>query len=328
MSNDKSILKRRKIQDRAILKTAKHVLKIESDAVAALSKRLGADFPKIVHALRDGKERLIVTGMGKSGLIGQKIAASMSSVGLTAIYMHAAEAIHGDLGLISKNDIIINCIGKIKPFINENNLNQIEAAIKVNSMFPLLLSKMIKIKNVKIYQIATDCVFSGSDGNYNEMSKHDALDVYGKSKSLGEVNIKNFFNIRASIIGKELDTKNSLVEWFLSNEKKEKIFGFKDHLWNGVTTSVFSQILYTIINEKINIPNNFHLVPKDKVSKYKLMQFLKNYYGFKDLKIIRKNSNNKINRVLETSHKLVNNEIWLKTKYKKKLSIKEIISTL
>ena len=229
---------------------------------------------------------------------------------------------------ISKNDIIINCIGKIKPFINESNLNQIEAAIKVNSMFPLLLSKMIKIKNVKIYQIATDCVFSGSDGNYNEMSKHDALDVYGKSKSLGEVNIKNFFNIRASIIGKELDTKNSLVEWFLSNEKKEKIFGFKDHLWNGVTTSVFSQILYTIINEKINIPNNFHLVPKDKVSKYKLMQFLKNYYGFKDLKIIRKNSNNKINRVLETSHKLVNNEIWLKTKYKKKLSIKEIISTL
>ena len=229
---------------------------------------------------------------------------------------------------ISKNDIIINCIGKIKPFINENNLNQIEAAIKVNSMFPLLLSKMIKIKNVKIYQIATDCVFSGSDGNYSEMSKHDALDVYGKSKSLGEVNIKNFFNIRASIIGKELDTKNSLVEWFLSNEKKEKIFGFKDHLWNGVSTSVFSQILYTIINEKINIPNNFHLVPKDKVSKYKLMQFLKNYYGFKDLKIIRKNSNNKINRVLETSHKLVNNEIWLKTKYKKKLSIKEIISTL
>ena len=229
---------------------------------------------------------------------------------------------------ISKNDIIINCIGKIKPFINENNLNQIEAAIKVNSMFPLLLSKMIKIKNVKIYQIATDYVFSGSDGNYNEMSKHDALDVYGKSKSLGEVNIKNFFNIRVSIIGKELDTKNSLVEWFLSNEKKEKIFGFKDHLWNGVSTSVFSQILYTIINEKINIPNNFHLVPKDKVSKYKLMQFLKNYYGFKDLKIIRKNSNNKINRVLETSHKLVNNEIWLKTKYKKKLSIKEIISTL
>lgn len=229
---------------------------------------------------------------------------------------------------ISKNDIIINCIGKIKPFINENDLSQIEKAIKVNSQFPILLSKMIKIKNVKIYQIATDCVFSGLDGNYNEISDHDALDVYGKTKSLGEVNIKNFFNIRASIIGKELNTKNSLIEWFLSNEKKEKIFGFKDHLWNGVTTSVFAQILYTIINKKINIPNNFHLIPKDKVNKFELMQLLKKHYGFNHLKIIKKNSNQIINRVLKTNHKFLNDKIWSKTKYKKKLSIEEIISTL
>ena len=229
---------------------------------------------------------------------------------------------------ISKKDIIINCIGKIKPFINENDLSQIEKAIKVNSQFPILLSKMIKIKNVKIYQIATDCVFSGLDGNYNEISDHDALDVYGKTKSLGEVNIKNFFNIRASIIGKELNTKNSLIEWFLSNEKKEKIFGFKDHLWNGVTTSVFAQILYTIINKKINIPNNFHLIPKDKVNKFELMQLLKKHYGFNHLKIIKKNSNQIINRVLKTNHKFLNDKIWSKTKYKKKLSIEEIISTL
>jgi len=107
MINDKSILKSREIQDRTLLKTAKRVLKIESDSVAALARRLGADFPKTVHALSDGKGRLIITGMGKSGLIGQKIAATMSSVGLPTIYMHAAEAIHGDLGLISQNDTII-----------------------------------------------------------------------------------------------------------------------------------------------------------------------------------------------------------------------------
>jgi dTDP-4-dehydrorhamnose reductase len=229
---------------------------------------------------------------------------------------------------ISNKDVIINCIGKIKPFINENDLNQIQTAINVNSLFPIELSKIIKNKKNKIYQIATDCVYSGESGNYNEMSKHDALDVYGKTKSLGEVNQKNFFNIRVSIIGKELNTNNSLVEWFLSNEKKEKIFGFKDHLWNGVTTSVFAQILYTIIDKKIKIPNNFHLVPKDKVNKYELMYYLKKHYGFKNLNIIKKNSNMTINRVLETSHKLVNDKIWLKTKYKKKLSIKEIVSTL
>ena len=107
MAKDKSILKRREIQDRAILKTAKRVLKIESDAVASLAKRLGPSFLNSVHALGDENSRLIITGMGKSGLIGQKIAATMSSVGLSAVYMHAAEAIHGDLGLISKKDIII-----------------------------------------------------------------------------------------------------------------------------------------------------------------------------------------------------------------------------
>ena len=107
MANDKSILKSREIQDRALLKTAKRVLKVESDAVASLARRIGTDFSKTVHALSDGNGRLIITGMGKSGLIGQKIAATMSSVGLSTVYMHAAEAIHGDLGLISKNETII-----------------------------------------------------------------------------------------------------------------------------------------------------------------------------------------------------------------------------
>lgn len=99
--------KNKKTQDRVLLNTAKRVLKIESAAVAALANRLGADFPGVVHALSNRKGRLIITGMGKSGLIGQKIAATMSSVGLSTVYMHAAEAIHGDLGLISQNDTII-----------------------------------------------------------------------------------------------------------------------------------------------------------------------------------------------------------------------------
>ncbi len=107
MSVSKNKSKNKTAQNRALLKTAKRVLKIESDAVAALANRLGADFPNVVNALSDRKGRLIITGMGKSGLIGQKIAATMSSVGLPAVFMHAAEAIHGDLGLIAHNDIII-----------------------------------------------------------------------------------------------------------------------------------------------------------------------------------------------------------------------------
>ena len=89
-----------------------------------------------------------------------------------------------------------------------------------------------------------------------------------------------------------------------------------------------SNILLTILNKKIDIPNKLHIVPNDKVNKYILLNYLKKYYNFKDLKIIKKNSNMTINRVLQTSYKNINNKIWLKTKYKKKLSIYEIVSTL
>ena len=113
-----------------------------------------------------------------------------------------------------------------------------------------------------------------------------------------------------------MNTKNSLVEWFISNKNSYKIFGFKDHLWNGVSTNVFVNIILTILDKKINIPNKLHIVPNDKVNKYILLNYLKKYYNFKDLKII-KNSNMTINRVLQTSYKNINNKICLKTKYKK-----------
>lgn len=229
---------------------------------------------------------------------------------------------------ISYNDIIINCIGKIKPYISENNRDQIYAAIKVNSIFPLELSNHINFNKNKLYQIATDCVFDGRTGNYDETSKHNALDVYGKTKSLGEVENVNFYNIRVSIIGKELKTKNSLVEWFLSNENNKKIFGFKDHLWNGVTTNVFAHILYTIISKNIKIPNKFHLVPNNKVNKFVLLNYLKKYYDFEELKILKVKSKMSINRVLKTKYQTLNKKIWLKSKYKKILTIREIVNTL
>ena len=232
------------------------------------------------------------------------------------------------LKIISQNDIIINCTGKIKPFINDNIQAQINSALKVNSLFPMQLSKIIKKKNIKIYQIATDCVFDGNKGNYNEISDHNPKDVYGKTKSLGEIKEKGFFNIRVSIIGKELDTNNSLVEWFLSNRNKKNVFGFSNHLWNGVTTTVFSEILFTIINKNIKIPNTLHLVPKDKVNKYKLLLLLKKHYKTNNLEVIKKKGTISVNRVLKTLYGKLNEKIWLKSIYKKKLSINEVVSTL
>lgn len=222
-------------------------------------------------------------------------------------------------------DIIINCIGVVKPRINQNNIESLKEAITVNSIFPHTLRNILN-KNTLIFQIATDCVYSGKIGKYNENSLHDADDLYGKSKSLGEVNALNFFNLRCSIIGEELKNKYSLVEWYLSNQNK-KINGFKDHYWNGVSTNVFSNLICSIIINKIKIPNVLHLTPKNSVSKFNLLKYLENRYK-KNVVIKPFISKNPINRTLSTLFENVNNEIWNKSIYLQKITIKEIVNTI
>lgn len=89
------------------IEVAKNVLKIEADAILEVSKALDESFVKAVDLLFSCKGKVVITGMGKSGIICRKIAATMSSTGTPAIFMHPAEAIHGDLGLISEGDVVI-----------------------------------------------------------------------------------------------------------------------------------------------------------------------------------------------------------------------------
>ncbi len=96
---------------KSIIETAVSTLKLESDAILSLLQHLNDDFVKIVHAILATKGRVIVTGIGKSAIIAQKIVATFNSTGTPAIFMHAADAVHGDLGMIQKDDIVI-CISK------------------------------------------------------------------------------------------------------------------------------------------------------------------------------------------------------------------------
>ncbi len=90
-----------------ILEIAKRVLKIEADAVSALIEKLDSDFEKAVEIIFQSKGRVVVTGMGKSGLVGKKIAATLASTGTPAFFLHPAEASHGDLGMVTSDDVII-----------------------------------------------------------------------------------------------------------------------------------------------------------------------------------------------------------------------------
>lgn len=96
---------------KSIIETAASTLKLESDAILNLLQHLNDDFEKIVHAILQSRGRVIITGIGKSAIIAQKIVATFNSTGTPAIYMHAADAVHGDLGMIQKDDIVI-CISK------------------------------------------------------------------------------------------------------------------------------------------------------------------------------------------------------------------------
>ncbi len=86
---------------------AKKVLKMEASAIASLIPRIDANFEKIVNIIYRVKGRIIVTGMGKPGFIAQKISATLSSTGTPSLYLHPAEALHGDLGRVTKEDLIL-----------------------------------------------------------------------------------------------------------------------------------------------------------------------------------------------------------------------------
>jgi len=89
------------------IEQAKKVLRIEADAVARLIDRLDSNFDRAVDLIMGCKGRVVVTGMGKSGHIGNKIAATLASTGTPALFLHPAEGIHGDLGMVTKGDIVI-----------------------------------------------------------------------------------------------------------------------------------------------------------------------------------------------------------------------------
>ena len=90
-----------------VIEKAKQVLKIESEAIQALINRIDDTFVKTVELLDKCKGRVVITGIGKSGIIGKKISATLASIGVPSIFLHAADGTHGDLGMITSNDIVI-----------------------------------------------------------------------------------------------------------------------------------------------------------------------------------------------------------------------------
>ena len=91
----------------AMLKHAQDVLRMEAEAILELVPRVDENFAAAVKLILDCQGRTVITGMGKSGLIGRKMAATFASTGTPSFYLHPAEGIHGDLGMVTESDVVI-----------------------------------------------------------------------------------------------------------------------------------------------------------------------------------------------------------------------------
>lgn len=219
--------------------------------------------------------------LGSTGLLGNAIASFFISraekYDVVTTYRDPSVAFPGNSiyfdalsspldGLPKDIDYVINCIGVIKPFMSQSTEN----AIIINSLFPWRLSDWCSKNDTRLIHITTDCVFSGKKGKYVESDLHDALDAYGKSKSLGECT-DSAMVLRTSIIGEEIHKNASLIAWAKS-QKGKSVKGFMTHLWNGVTTGEYAKICDKIIRNDWYDPGLFHIFARDDVSKYEMLE--------------------------------------------------------
>ena len=240
--------------------------------------------------------------LGSKGMLGKYVSTYLSEhyevINVTRNEIDASnsneENLHSKLFHLGvrENDIIVNCIGVIKPMVD--SLGDL-VTIRVNSVFPRILANVCEKLKVKLIHPTTDCVYTGNEGNYDENSVHDISDVYGRTKSLGEPN--NCTVIRTSIIGEEVNQSRSLVEWVKSS-KESTIFGFTNHFWNGVTCLEFAKICKKIIDNKIFWLGVRH-IHSNTVSKKELVEMISNVYDLK-INITPKETEDKCDRSLST----------------------------
>jgi dTDP-4-dehydrorhamnose reductase len=180
-------------------------------------------------------------------------------------------------------DYIINCIGILKPAVKENDSASLIRAIRINSLFPHAIAEFAGQSH--IIHLSTDGVFAGTlDRPYLESDIPDGFDAYARTKVLGECPAFNVLNIRCSIVGRDPQFGKGLIEWVLRSPEGEQLTGYKDHLWNGVTTRQFGELCERLIEsdgfERIRqVSGVHHFCPNPAITKYELLCAIRDAAG-------------------------------------------------
>ena len=169
-------------------------------------------------------------------------------------------------------DIVVNCIGIVKQI---SAADDPLVALPLNSLLPHRLARMATLAKARLVHISTDCVFKGDRGNYRETDFADADDLYGRSKLLGEVDYPNAITLRTSIVGRELASRNGLVDWFLS--QTGTVRGFTQAVFSGLTTHELSKVIAEHVLPRADLRGVFN-VSVDPISKHDLLCHLREVY--------------------------------------------------
>jgi dTDP-4-dehydrorhamnose reductase len=179
-----------------------------------------------------------------------------------------------------KPDAVVNGIGIVK---QRDEAKQAVPSIHVNALFPHQLADLCVERGIRVLQISTDCVFSGMRGNYTELDSPDPVDLYGRTKLLGELNRPGTLTLRTSIIGWQLNTHSSLLGWFAS-QRGLRTKGYRRAIYSGFSTSVLSTLIGDILETRKELTGLYH-VSSAPISKFDLLVRLRDALGWKDITI-------------------------------------------
>ena len=164
---------------------------------------------------------------------------------------------------------VVNAVGIVK---QRPESEDAIVSIEVNSLLPHRLAVSCKTIGARLIHLSTDCVFSGDRGSYSETDHPDPLDVYGRSKLLGEVAGEGSLTLRTSMIGLGLYRKTSLVDWFLA--QKGRVQGYRRAIFSGLTTRELSRVIAMLIERHHEASGLYH-VSAAPISKYDLLMKLR-----------------------------------------------------
>ena len=192
---------------------------------------------------------------------------------LTGVRADDFESVQRALSTV-RPDVVVNCIGIVK---QDAAAKDPIVGITVNSLFPHRLAQSCRDLNARLIHLSTDCVFSGSKGNYSESDLADPPDLYGRTKLLGEVTAEHCLTIRTSMIGRELRGSHGLLEWFLAQQGNQ-VRGFKRAIFSGFTTGALARMIVDIIAGQRELHGVWH-VAAQAISKFDLLTLIKQTYG-------------------------------------------------